>query len=177
MDIKLYKSIKEISASLWSDLEDPHFPFLTHSFLLALESSKVVGMESGWIPHYLTIWEGPQLQGALCLYKKKNSYGEFIFDWEWAHAYQHHGLAYYPKLISAVPFTPATGAKLLLNPNVSETQKISQLLVKAALKEMEQLSCSSLHFLFIPEEEISAFESQNFLIRHSYQFHWENQRF
>lgn len=177
MNFKIYKSIREISASDWTYLEDPNFPFLSYSFLLALENSQAVGVESGWVPIYLSLWEDDILQAALCLYKKNNSYGEYIFDWEWARAYESHGFEYYPKLVAAVPFTPATGAKLLLRPDLEDPERIRGLLIREALQQMDSLACSSLHFLFIKQEEIPAFEREKLLIRHSYQFHWENQHY
>lgn len=164
--------MKDIAPHAWERIQDPTFPFHTYGFLLALEESGSVGPETGWLPLYLTAWKGNDLQGALLLYLKNHSYGEYIFDWEWARAYQTHGLPYYPKLTSAIPFTPATGKKILLSPDAQEI--VPSLLLQNALKIADHFSCSSLHFLFLPPEEAPLFESHGFKIRHSFQYHWKN---
>ena len=165
-----------VSPAKWSVLTDSNFPFSEHDFLLALEETNCVGKESGWIPCHLTIWENELLQGALYLYEKNNGYGEYIFDWGWAQAYERNGLNYYPKLVSAVPFTPATGKKLLVHPDLDEEQ-LRKKLLEESLDCMRSRNCSSIHFLFITAEEISAFNSMGFLIRHSFQFHWKNKNY
>jgi len=113
---KFETKIEDVSSKQWSTLKGTEFPFSEHNYLNALEESNCVGEESGWLPCHLTLWEKKQLQGAVCLYEKYNGYGEYIFDWGWANAYEKHGLNYYPKLVSAIPFTPATGLKLLVHP-------------------------------------------------------------
>ncbi len=173
MEIKIYPTLKEIPSEQWKAVAAGPFPFSDYPFLWALESSHCVGPGTGWTPYYLTAWEGKQLAGAVYLYEREDSVGEFIFDWQWAEAYAQYGLSYYPKLVSAVPFTPATGAKLLLRPG-ADAERIRGLLVNASLKFAEQQRVSGLHFLFIPPEEVPCFEQTGLLIRHSYQFHWEN---
>ena len=110
---------------------------------------------------------------SLPIRKNINGYGEYIFDWGWANAYEKHGLNYYPKLVSAIPFTPATGLKLLVHPE-ADTSNVRKKLLEEALLCMRSRNCSSLHFLFITAEELPVFESMGFLIRHSFQFHWKN---
>ena len=171
-------SIEQVEEASWRALEPPDFPFFDYEFLRALERSGSVGKGSGWSPLYLLCKEGDSLLGALCLYLKTDSYGEYIFDWEWARAYQQHGLPYYPKLVSAVPFTPATGPKLLLRNeegknSVSRAEVIRTLLDEAG-RLAEDLRVSSSHALFLPETELEEFVRRGFAIRHSLQFHWRN---
>ena len=176
MQSRYQSHIGSVSPKQWDSLDGVDSPFSKHAFLLALEESSCVGAYSGWLPCHLTLWDKKKLKGAICLYEKNNSYGEYIFDWSWANAYEQLGLEYYPKLVSAIPFTPATGRKLLVNR--SEDQIIVQKkLVQEALKSMRERRCSSLHFLFIREEELSIFKAMGFLIRHSFQFHWKNNNY
>ncbi|MEC8542442.1 MAG: GNAT family N-acetyltransferase, partial [SAR324 cluster bacterium] len=146
-----------------------------YDYLLALEEGHCVGIEPGWEPRYLTLWEGKQLQAACYLYRKTNSNGEYIFDWDWANAYQRYGQRYFPKLTSAVPFTPATGPKLLVAADASNPRELQRQLLASALELAQQEGCSSLHFLFIPAEEREIYEAAGLLLRHSFQFHWQNQ--
>ena len=165
-----------VSPAQWCELTESNFPFSDHDFLFALEETDCVGEESGWIPYHLTIWKNNMLHGALYLYEKNNGYGEYIFDWGWAQAYERNGLNYYPKLVSAVPFTPATGRKLLVHPDADATQ-VRKKLLEQALDCMRSRNCSSLHFLYITAEELPVFNSMGFLVRHSFQFHWKNNNY
>lgn len=178
MEIKCYHSLADLSAEDWQAIEDPNFPFADYHFLLSLEKGGAVGTSSGWMPYYLTLWQEGKLLGATYLFEKSHSYGEYIFDWEWAHAYQAHGKNYYPKLLSAVPFTPATGPKFLLHPQANpqaNPQEVRQKLTQAALQLVKERALSGLHFLFLTPQEIKDLEAENFLIRHTYQFHFTNQ--
>ena len=171
---RLY-SIEQVEAAAWRALEPPDFPFFDYEFLRALERSGSVGPGTGWSPTYLVCEEDEQLLGALPLYVKTDSYGEYIFDWEWANAYREHGLSYYPKLVSAVPFTPATGPKLLLNPGFgSRRAEIVRALLDAAGEMVGEYRASSLHALFVPENELEDFTGRGFEVRHSLQFHWHD---
>src|SRR5829696_7600144 len=114
MKVERLFSIEGVGEVAWRALEPPDFPFFDFEFLRALERSGSIGGASGWSPIYLVCEDGGRVLGALCLYLKTDSYGEYIFDWDWARAYREHGLPYYPKLVSAVPFTPATGPKLVV---------------------------------------------------------------
>src|SRR5205814_9190743 len=105
----------EVPAAAWDTLVDDNDPFLEHAFLAALERSKSVGRRTGWQPRFVLAHEGSALVGAVPLYLKDNSYGEFIFDWAWANGALRSGLNYYPKLVAAVPFTPVTGSRLLVH--------------------------------------------------------------
>jgi len=172
---QVFHSLREVVPEFWNRLIGDAFPFAEYDYLLALEEGHCVGIEPGWEPRYLTLWEGKQLQAACYLYRKTNSNGEYIFDWDWANAYQRYGQRYFPKLTSAVPFTPATGPKLLVAADASNPRELQQQLLASALELVQQEGCSSLHFLFIPAEEREIYEAAGLLLRHSFQFHWQNQ--
>jgi predicted N-acyltransferase len=172
---QVFHSLREVAPESWNRLIGDAFPFAEYDYLLALEEGHCVGIEPGWEPRYLTLWEGKQLQAACYLYRKTNSNGEYIFDWDWANAYQRYGQRYFPKLTSAVPFTPATGPKLLVAADSSNPRELQQQLLASALELVQQEGCSSLHFLFIPAEEREIYEAAGLLLRHSFQFHWQNQ--
>jgi predicted N-acyltransferase len=176
MRVKRLRGIEEVDREMWRTLEPPEFPFFDFEFLRALEHSGSIHRRSGWSPAYLVCKEGARLLGALCLYLKTDSYGEYIFDWEWARAYQQYGLSYYPKLVAAVPFTPATGPKLLLPPDVDVTTRarVTNALLEAAEDLGTEYRVSSSHALFLPEEELGEFMRRGFTVRHSLQFHWRN---
>ena len=168
--------IEDVGRETWRALEPPEFPFFDFEFLRALERSGSVGRRSGWSPAYLVCSEASRVLGALCVYSKTDSYGEYIFDWEWARAYQQYGLPYYPKLVAAVPFTPATGPKLLVRQgaNYATRERVKGALLDAAKELGVQYGVSSSHALFVPEEELEDFEAHDFMVRHSLQFHWHN---
>src|SRR4028119_2455785 len=173
MKVELLLGIGDVDEAIWRALEPPDFPFFDLEFLRALESSGSIGDASGWAPLYLVCrYEGSVL-GALCLYLKTDSYGEYVFDWDWARAYQQHGLPYYPKLVAAVPFTPATGPKLLVRPD-ADRAAVTRALLTAARRLGEERRVSSSHALFLPEEELDEFIEHGFAVRHSVQFHWRN---
>lgn len=132
-----------------------------------------MGENTGWIPLYVTAWEKEKPVGGLAIYQKNQSYGEYIFDWEWARAFQANGVPYYPKLTAAIPFTPATGPKLLLHPECDQ-EAIAALLIQSALALLGETQSHSLHFLFISDCEIPFYLKQGFLVRHSFQYHWKN---
>jgi uncharacterized protein len=174
MQIEITPGLAEISATDWDALAGEDDPFLEHAFLLALETSGSVGPKTGWTPHHLLCREhktGPLL-GAIPLYLKDHSYGEYIFDWGWAGAAKRAGIRYYPKLLSAIPFTPATGQRIL----AGDPQKpAAKALIQAARAETERLGASSLHFLFTTAEERTALAKEHGLLpRLTYQFHWES---
>jgi uncharacterized protein len=174
MHAKRYSGIGRVSEAAWREIEPPDFPFFDFAFLRALERSGSVGGASGWEPVYLLCKDGDHLLGALPLYLKTDSYGEYVFDWEWAHAYHEHGLPYYPKLVAAVPFTPATGPKLLVRHDEAERAAVTRTLLDAAGDLADELGVSSSHALFLPEQDLAAFTEYGFAVRHSLQFHWRN---
>jgi predicted N-acyltransferase len=174
--------IQRADEAAWRALEPPEFPFFDLEFLRALERSGSIGGASGWEPLYLVCRDEKDrglVLGALCLYLKTDSYGEYIFDWEWARAYREHGLPYYPKLVAAVPFTPATGPKLLVRPDVGEATRaaVTRALLDAARSLGDELRVSSAHALFLPEGEVDHFAQRGFAVRHSLQFHWRDRSY
>lgn len=175
MRVRRLYNIEHVGEAAWRTLEPPDFPFFDFEFLRALERSGSIGEGSGWSPVYLVCEVGGRLLGALPLYLKMDSYGEYIFDWDWAHAYHEHGLSYYPKLVAAVPFTPATGPKLLVSRDVDgDREAVTRALLDAARKLGDERNVSSSHALFLPERELGEFEKRGFTVRHSLQFHWRN---
>jgi predicted N-acyltransferase len=176
MRVERLGGIGYVEAETWRGLEPSGFPFFDFEFLRALERSGSIGRRSGWSPAYLVCEERGRVLGALCLYLKRDSYGEYIFDWEWARAYQQYGLSYYPKLVAAVPFTPATGPKLLVRPDVDDAARarVRGALLDAAQDLGDEHGVSSSHALFLPGGEIGEFAGRGFMVRHSLQFHWHN---
>jgi predicted N-acyltransferase len=176
MYVERLSGIEQVDEAAWRALEPPNFPFFDYEFLRALERSGSIGGASGWSPTYLVCRDGGCLLGALPLYLKSDSYGEYVFDWEWAEAYRQHGSLYYPKLVAAVPFTPATGPKLLVRPELKAGDRatVARTLLGAARQLGDELRVSSTHALFLPEKDLEEFEKRGYAIRHSLQFHWRN---
>lgn len=173
MKVRVHSSIDDISPGDWNRLagEDP---FLRHEFLAALEHSGSADARNGWQPQHLTCRDdGGALLGALPLYLKPHSYGEFVFDWAWADAYQRHGHAYYPKLVSAVPFSPVPGRRLLMARDAERGSAAARLL-KAAHDLAGEKRASSIHCLFPLEDELPSWGAAGFLTRRDCQFHWHN---
>src|SRR4029077_2452813 len=139
-------SLQPIEPGAWNALAGDS-PFLRHEFLTALERSGCVGRRTAWQPAYLLAKEGAELIGAIPLYMKYDSRGEFVFDWGWADAYERSGRRYYPKLVAAVRFTPATGARLLVRPG-ADAAAVQERLIRGALAVATELHASSLHVLF-----------------------------
>ena len=171
--VKVNDAIDEIAADEWNSLVDSDCPFLRHEFLLAAEHSGSVSPETGWIPRHLTCYDDSnKLRAALVLYEKNHSWGEFVFDWAWANAYEQAGYDYYPKLVSAVPFTPAPGKRLLLR-DPADTEAASALL-GAAIKLAEETDCSSVHILFPDADDLPSLQEAGLHVRKDCQFHWHN---
>ena len=166
--LRILDSISDIPAIQWDALIEGN-PTLRHAVLDSLHTSGCASAYSGWAPQYLTLWNGTRFRGAMPLYVKSHSYGEYVFDWAWAEAYERHGLAYFPKLLSAVPFTPVTGSRLLAG-----TDEDRRLLLHAALDAARQSDVSSLHILFPHESEARMMESAGMMLRATVQFHWIN---
>jgi predicted N-acyltransferase len=161
-----------IDAGAWDDLlaRQPggaHGPFMRHDYLAALQHGGSAVPASGWGLQWITLWRGEVLQAAAPLYLKSHSRGEYVFDWAWADAYERHGLAYYPKGLVAVPFTPVPGPRLLAVDEAARTA-----LVRALLRHCEQLGLSSLHLLFGAPQDIEACRDAGLLLRQTVQFHW-----
>jgi predicted N-acyltransferase len=173
--IRVLDSPLKVNASEWNALlaaqspGEAANPFMRHEYLAALHESGSAGPDTGWTPCFVTLWQGGTLAGACPLYLKAHSYGEYVFDWAWANAYQQHGLDYYPKAVAAVPFTPVPGARLLAR-NPAERA----LLVQALLAWCGQEKLSSLHLLFTADEDVAACQEAGLMLRHTVQFHWKN---
>jgi len=169
--LRVIDSLAALPASAWNALVGDA-PLLSHAFLHALHETGCASPKTGWTPRYLTAWQGGTLVGAMPLYVKAHSYGEYVFDWSWADAYRRHGRRYYPKLVCAVPFTPATGPRL-----IAATPTLRALLLDGALALLEDHRLSSLHILFPEAEEAAQCERAGLLVRESVQFHWTNAGF
>jgi len=171
-DTQIKTSINDLSAEQWQQLSHKNNPFVSHHFLSALENHDCLE-KWGWLPRFVTLFDQQQLIAALPMYLKDNSYGEFVFDWAWADAYSRQGLAYYPKLVVAVPYTPATGPRLLTHPEFDAVE-LRQALMNAALDYAKSIQVSSLHYLFTTETETNELEQSGLLRRSGCQFHWQN---
>ena len=142
-------------------------PFMRTEYLLALHASGSAVPETGWAPQFLTLESDAGLHAACALYLKSHSYGEYVFDWSWAEAYQRHGLRYYPKLLGAVPFTPVPGARLLAQDSQWRTR-----LVDAIDRFAREATLSSAHLLFTDDADTAALGAAGWMVRHGVQFHW-----
>ena len=172
---RILSSISKIDASRWNALAGPEQPFLRHEFLLAMEQSGCAVARTGWVPQHL-ILEGEDgvAVAALPLFRKLHSRGEFVFDFSWASAYSQHGLAYYPKLLSAVPFTPVRGPRLLIGAETGQAV-LGKALIGAALDYARSEQFSSWHVLFPADETADQLEQAGLVLRRDCQFHWFNQ--
>ena len=170
--VSLQQSLRDIDASDWDALNSDAHPFLSYAFLSALEHSGSVGADTGWDPLYLTISDNDgQLIAAAPHYIKYHSYGEYIFDHSWAHAFERAGGQYYPKSLTAVPFTPVPGPRLLAHPNYPEAESA---LIAAMESLCHQNKISSAHVNFIQEHDAAKLRAAGWLIRTGIQFHWHN---
>jgi len=173
MRTSISTNITDIDSADWDALSPEGAPFLRHAFLAALENSGCVGAGTGWQPVPITLHDERGLAAAAPAYLKTHSMGEFVFDQAWAHAYAQHGLAYYPKLVLGVPFTPATGARLLVRPDL-DAQTLRAALVAAIREFAESRNFSSIHALFVAEDDRAALAREGWLARQDVQFHWHN---
>ena len=166
--IEVIESLAAVSADGWNRLTGGD-PFLSHEFLSALHETGCASSASGWTPHFLLLKKDGVLAGAMPLYLKDHSYGEYVFDWAWADAYHRHGVAYYPKLLCAVPFSPVTGSRLL-----ATTDGDRDTLIAAALELARKRRVSSLHCLFPVQREAERMCGHGMMPRTTIQFHWAN---
>ena len=169
---RVVESIQEVNPQAWDALvlalPDPS-PFLQYAYLAAMQTSGSACQATGWTPHFLLLENAGELIAACPLYLKDHSYGEYVFDWAWANAYQQNGLAYYPKALVAVPFTPVPGARLLATNPAARTALIQELLTWCKDHQL-----SSLHLLFLSSTDAKACEEAGLMLRDTVQFHWEN---
>jgi predicted N-acyltransferase len=174
--VRTLESIDEVAAKDWNALDAQGIPFLSHEFLSCLESTGCVGPGTGWTPRHLLLEADGKVLGAMPLYEKSHSWGEFVFDFSWAQAYSRLGDRYYPKLVSATPFTPATGPRLLAHPDAPR-EATRAALIAAARELLESRGESSLHVQFASEDEAQWLTGQGFLPRLDCQFHWLNRNY
>jgi len=170
--LRIHPAPSEIDPVAWNALlaqQAAPSPFMRHEYLTALHESGSAVPASGWTASFAALWQGGQMTGACPLYVKDHSYGEYVFDWAWANAYEQHGLAYYPKAVIAVPFTPVPGARLLARDAQSRA-----LLIQGLVQWCEQMELSSLHLLFGADEDVGACADAGLMLRHTVQFHWTN---
>ena len=173
--IRVLDSPQALDGLQWNELlarQDPAGalnPFMRHEYLAAMQASGSAVPDTGWTPRFMALYDGTRLVAACALYLKSHSYGEYVFDWAWANAYQQHGLSYYPKALVATPFTPVPGPRLL-----AEYAAARVLLVKALMAWCESEKLSSLHLLFGNDADIAACAEAGLMLRHTVQFHWNN---
>jgi uncharacterized protein len=175
--IEVQGSMRNVSAKDWDALLEAQTeptPFMRHAYLSAMEESGSASAQSGWQLQLVTLRHAMppklgELAGAAVLYIKPHSYGEYVFDWAWADAYQRHGLNYYPKAVSAVPFTPVPGSRLLADSSQSQSALLSAMVELAQNEDW-----SSLHLLFLSNDDLQVTETAGWLSRHTVQFHWHN---
>ena len=169
--LEITDSVQQIDANQWDALAGD-MPLLSHAFLSALETSKSVGKGTGWQPYPMVVYDDGQLVGTMPLYVKNHSYGEYVFDWAWAEAYERSGLHYYPKLLSAIPFTPITSSRLLAN-----NLEIQTLMISALNETMLKHKLSSAHVIFPDDDSAAALLQAGWMQRQGVQFRWENEGF
>lgn len=161
----------DVDARAWDDLlaMAGGSPFMRHAYLAALHDSGSATRDTGWLPQFVTLWRDGELHAACPLYLKSHSYGEYVFDWAWANAYQQHGVRYYPKALTAVPFTPVPGPRLL-----ARDASARAALVRATLEWCRKKKVSSWHLLFAGDEDVAACADAGMMLRNTVQFHWQD---
>jgi len=169
MDLRHHARIDEIPAATWDALAGNDQPFLRHAWLAALEAAECVGGRSGWQPAHAALWDGERLLAAMPLYLKQHSMGEYVFDWSWAEAYERNGLAYYPKWLAAIPFTPVPGQRVL-----GGDADARRTLLLGVLESARHSGLSSFHMLFSQDDESAWAADAGCMTRHAVQFHWQN---
>jgi predicted N-acyltransferase len=177
MRVEVHQQIAAISQAAWDALRDEQAnPFVRWSWLQALEESGCVGPEGGWQSCHLTLWRGSDLIAAAPTYLKEGSDGDFSRDWGWADAAMRAGIAYYPKLLVAVPFTPVTGRRILVAPGEDRVACVAALM-DGARELAARLDASSVHVLFPTADEARELEAAGLARRIQLQYHWRNHGF
>lgn len=172
--IRVHDDPAAIDAAAWNELalaQASAIPFVRHEYLLALHASGSASAATGWRPRFLAVYRDAALVAACPLYLKDHSWGEYVFDWAWADAYERHGLAYYPKLLGALPFTPVPGPRLL-----ARDARTRRMLLEAIVRLTREAGLSSAHLLFIDEADRRAAEDAGWMLRSAVQFHWHNRQ-
>jgi len=174
MEVKQISSMTQVASADWNDLTGHAYPFLRHEFLLALEQGGCVSGGTGWLPAHLLVLDNHKLIAFMPLYLKQHSWGEYVFDHQWAQAYQQHGLDYYPKWLTAIPLTPCQGARIVSNNEAPDQLEITRTLLTFIKQLSEQRGISSWHCLFPDLQQADLLRSLNLSIREGVQFHWFN---
>lgn len=173
-EVAVLPAISAVPAAEWDACAGEANPFLSHDFLNALEQSGSVRAETGWLPRHLAVTDGAgALAACMPLYLKGHSRGEYVFDWGWADAYERAGGRYYPKLLSAVPFTPVTGPRMLVRPDIDRA-RAEEILAGGIVAVMNQLNVATAHVNFLTRSEWDRLGSFGFLQRTALQYHWSN---
>jgi len=176
MKIELIESLAQVTAAAWNDVAGIDYPFTRHEFLFALEDSGAANADSGWQASHVLVKRNDNLIAVMPLYEKNHSYGEYVFDWSWADAYRRHGYNYYPKLICAIPFTPATGPRLCIRSGENYAE-IAAAVIEFLQQKISRSAYSSLHILFPQQTEIAAFSACGLSERSGVQYHWRNDNY
>ena len=171
MKIELLSSIHDIAPTDWDALVNPDDPFTEHAFLAGMETSGSVGPQTGWLPRPVILRDAGRIVGAVPAYVKGDSYGEFVFDWAWAEASLRAGIAYYPKLVAAVPYTPVTGQRLLMAKD-REPGPLVEGLCRALAVAAQDCGASGVHVLFCDQSTQASLTAQHYTPRQSFQFQW-----
>ena len=178
MKIELASSLRNIDKNQWNKLNICNHPFTSYEFLNALETSNSVSTKTGWTPKHILVKNADNnLIGASPNYLKMHSYGEYIFDHSWANAFENAGGQYYPKLLSAIPFTPATGPRILLNPQKNNNDEIFKLIIGTYEQLVKNNNLSSAHINFITKQLSDTLNKRNWIKREGLQFHWYNKKY
>jgi predicted N-acyltransferase len=182
LSIDILTSLNNIPADDWNRISGTSNPFIRYAFLHSLEASASTNKHNGWTPHHILIRQKAELIGVIPGYLKSHSYGEYVFDWSWAEAYQRYQLNYYPKLLTAIPFTPSIGPRLLLRPEFEQCDIITEIL-KLLIAYLKESNIPSWHLLF-PDKpayqtllQANTEAGSNLIIRHGCQFHWQNNHY
>ena len=178
MKIELASSLRNIDKNQWNKLNICNHPFTSYEFLNALETSNSVSTKTGWTPKHILVKNAANnLIGASPNYLKMHSYGEYIFDHSWANAFENAGGQYYPKLLSAIPFTPATGPRILLSPQKNNNDEIFKLIIGTDEQLVKNNNLSSAHMNFITKQLSDTLNKRNWIKREGLQFHWYNKKY
>ncbi|MGH7851654.1 MAG: GNAT family N-acetyltransferase [Thermodesulfobacteriota bacterium] len=171
--LTVYESITGIDRDRYNEIIDGENPFLEYEFLEAMEKSGCTGRHTSWNPRHIVLYDADRIIGAVTAYIKSDSYGEYIFDWEWARAFENARLRYYPKLVAAIPFTPANGTRISVHPDYA-FEECAGIMVDRLIEISIEEGCSSIHFLYLTDEERIFLEKKGFLSRLTHQYHWKN---
>ncbi|MDD4913612.1 MAG: GNAT family N-acetyltransferase [Methylococcales bacterium] len=174
MEVKQIDSIAQVSCGAWNGLVETDYPFLRHEFLAALEQSGSVSVQTGWRPAHLLVTADGELLACMPLYVKQHSWGEYVFDQQWAQAYQQYGYPYYPKLLTAIPFTPCQGVRIAMKPAV-DLLEVTSLLLEYIKQLAVRAGISSWHCLFPVGRQAENLQALGLFIRQGVQFQWFNQ--